>query len=74
MKFSSLAAPKIVKLTNFNEASGESFVKITIFPFQWNPNDHFYDVVYLPMLLTSVVVPGLDDVTCKMQSKCKVLH
>ena len=34
MKFSSLAAPKVVKMTTFSAASDENFVKMTTFPFQ----------------------------------------
>ena len=35
MKFSSLAAPKVVKMTTFSAASDENFVKMMTFPFQW---------------------------------------
>ena len=35
MKFSSLAAPKVVILTTFGAASDEDFVKMKTFPFQW---------------------------------------
>ena len=34
MKFSSLAAPKVVKMTTFSAASDENFVKMTTFPFR----------------------------------------
>ena len=34
MKFSSLAAPKVVKMTTFSAASDENFVKMMTFPFQ----------------------------------------
>ena len=35
MKFSSLAALKVVKMTTSSAASDENFVKMTTFPFQW---------------------------------------
>ena len=35
MKFSSLAAPNVAKMTTFSAASDENFVKMTTFPFQW---------------------------------------
>ena len=35
MKFSSLAAPKVVKMTTFSAASDENFVKMTTIPFRW---------------------------------------
>ena len=34
-KFSSLAALKVVKMTTFSAASGENFVKMKTYPFQW---------------------------------------
>ena len=34
-KSSSLAAPKVVKMTTFGAASDENFVKMTTFSFQW---------------------------------------
>ena len=36
MKSSSLAAPKVVKMTTFSAASDEDFIKMTTFSFQWN--------------------------------------
>ena len=35
MKFSSLAALKVVKMTTSSAASDENFVKMTTFSFQW---------------------------------------
>ena len=35
MKSSSLAAPKVVKMTTFGAASDETFIKMMTFSFQW---------------------------------------
>ena len=35
MKSSSLAAPKVVKMTTFGAATDENFIKMTTFSFQW---------------------------------------
>ena len=36
IKFSSLAAPKVVKMTTFGEAGDENFMKMTTFPFHFD--------------------------------------
>ena len=51
MKFSSLAALKVVKMTTFSATSDENFIKMTTFPFQWSngivdiPDYHYVFIV-----------------------------
>ena len=43
-KFSSLAAPEVVKMTTSSAASDENVIKITTFPFQWmDGSGGYYD-------------------------------
>ena len=53
MKFSSLAALKVVKMTTFRAASDENFIQIIIFPFQCNekhPNAYFVAMLFIALI------------------------
>ena len=54
MKFSSLAALKVVKMTTSSAASDENFVKMTTFPFQCS--DAVYPVEYAYSFVVLAVV------------------
>ena len=45
MKFSSLAALKVVILTTFSAASDENFIKTTTFSFQWFSVPFLFDLI-----------------------------
>ena len=45
MKFSSLAAPEVVKLTTSSAANDDNFIKRTTFPFQWMTSFNMADEI-----------------------------
>ena len=55
MKFSSLAALEVVKMTTSSAASDENFVKMTSFSFQWSVSHRQYAHCFIMFCL--VVVP-----------------
>ena len=58
MKFSSLAALKVVILTTFSAASDENFVKMLTFLFQWitQSYDHFISTIRFPILVRHLYI------------------
>ena len=66
VKFSPLAAPEVVKMTTFVEASDENFVKRTIFLFQGNDVGNFWGLIlYLFYQVTwKPSEPMAEDLTC----------
>ena len=61
MKFSSLAAPKVVILTTFGVASDEDFIKMKTFSFQCMVlNCHCYPVCNNIMLSSNIVLYSME--------------
>ena len=74
MKFSSLAALKVVKMTTSSAASDENFIKMTTFSFQWRSHAHGFHYIYIYIYMYGIYVYSMCVRTCVCLRTCVVFR